>query len=320
MQRSKTVGGLVDDCVRGIKSGRPISAAQLTQSGISWKNFESIARETLHKHFSLNTHVEDQVKTAVLSRQLDELDKSDQDERKALIQHLLENEKLLAELDACSGKVSEALRAGYMPAVIEQQYKVISISDAIDSNTLLFELKTIAKTREHKADPTKSAILDQQLEDVRAALAVRFIERCRLSAFLQKDKKVYQAEKMLDEALKQQIPPEALKSPFVADLKSNATRQLARMHVENNLLEQFDYNLPKFGKKEKDGFITQEELKNALARGSDDSFRVFTQFLTDNYKYLTRKHWTIFSKEGITRSDIVDYEREREKNINDLKI
>jgi hypothetical protein len=321
VKRSNTISGLVDDIMRGIKpADRPISVAGLTQSGGPWEKLYKTAAESLHQRSHLNPVPENQVQADVMSRQLEALNSLTPEKRKTLIGDLSANEKHFAELEACSNKVSEAMRAGYMPAVLEQQYLVIKGADALNQNALGFELRSIEEVRAKEKDETKKSILDRAVEDARTAMAAPFIERARLSAFLTNQTRVYQSEKTLAEALKLSIPTEALTSSFVADLKKNAAAQLSRLRIENHLLEQFDSNLARFELQAKDGAITQEELEAARIRGGDDNFRALTDFLSDNYKYLTGKHWSLFGKDGITRSDIIEYQKERDKKINDLKI
>lgn len=321
VEGSRTVDGLLDDTVRGITFGEhPWSITTVVPPSDTWQQFFHSARESSQKRSLPDRPVEERVQSRVLSAQLDELNKLPTQERKALVQALVENEERFSAIEKSSSKVRDALRAGYMPAVIETQQNVVSNADLINQRALAFEVQSIKKTASEEQDDSSKAILNGALEQARIFMAAPFIERARQSAFLSNDRKVFQAEKMLAEAVKTQIPAEAYASPFVIGLSKNAGKQLDRLKVENHLLESYNANLGKLQISSRDGEITQQELNSAMAKGGDSSFHALAEFLSDNYKYLTRKHFSLFGKEGIRRSDIVDYVKERSRNINDLDI
>lgn len=232
----------------------------------------------------------------------------------------VDNEHKLSEMEKSAARVKDALSHGYFPGAIETQYEVIKCADALQKNALLSELEQLKDAHKKAGEESVRSSLDESIEDCRVALAAPFIERARLAAFLNSDKKPYQAEKMLAEAMKVQVPRVCMDSGFVRDLHKNAEEQLSKLHFENHLLELYDANLSKFGVAGSDPVLTQEALDAARAHAGNPEFLALVNYLSRNFKSLTKNHFTLFGKDGIKRSDIVNYEKERAKNINDLKL
>jgi hypothetical protein len=319
MQRSKTVDGLLDDALRGAnQAARPWSISELAPASSSWVQIYQSAKQNLDAK-QLGAAPEKQIQNRVLHQQLDSLNKESAGDRKEMLGALIDNDKHFSSMEASASKVQEALLHAYYPAAIEIQQSIVANADKINSKALAFELDAMKHCKKGLQDESEKAALDKAIEESRSAMATPFIERARLASMLLADKKPFQAEKMLDEALKTQIPAESAESPFVKDLRKNAGDQLSRLRVENHLLEMYDANLSRLGISS-DGVLTTDKLKAARAKGGDDNFKALTEFLNDKYSYLTRKHWTLFGQDGIRRSDIIEFEKERSKNINDLKL
>src|SRR5947209_6631220 len=94
MQRSKTVDGLLDDAVRGAnQAARPWSIADLASSSSSWEQLYQSAKSALDQKSLLGAPAEKQTQNAVLSHQLELLDKASASEKKQLVSDLIDNEK-----------------------------------------------------------------------------------------------------------------------------------------------------------------------------------------------------------------------------------
>lgn len=319
VERSHTVDGLFDDTIRGIgMGGRPVSLGEnIPEPSSDWNKLYTSVKQTLQER-ERSADSADPTGTAALKEQLEGLNRLRPSERNTMLSSLLTNEKSLSTMEEAANKTREALRAGYMPAVIEQQYEVVKAGDSLSSKAILFELDSLRHLQEKQGKGSDS--LGNAIEETRQAMAAPFIERARLATFLNKDQKPYQAEKMLGEALSVQIPPEALNSQMVRDLRKNASEELNKLRVQNNLVDLFDKNLSRLDIANKDGIVTEDEIKSARASSKDENFKVLADFLSDNYKDLSGRHWSFFGKAGITRSDILDYAKERSRTINDLKL
>lgn len=321
VERSHTVDGLFDDTIRGIGTvARPASLGEsISQPASDWNRLYTSVRQSLKERERSADSAETRTGTEVLEEQLDGLNRLNPRERGSLLGSLLTNEKSFSSMEEAANKTREALRAGYMPAVIEQQQLVVKAGDSLSSNALSFELASLRRLQD-KTGKGNGEVLDTAIEETRQAMAAPFIERARLATFLNKDQKPYQAERMLAESMNVQIPAEALNSQMVRDLRKSASEELNKLRVQNNLVELYDKNLSRLDIAGKDGIITEDEIKAARVTNKDENFRALADFLSENYKNLTRRHWSFFGKDGITRADILDYARERSRTINDLKL
>lgn len=320
VERSSTVDGLFDDTIRGAnKSEKPWTVTELNSfSGDSWNKFYSVAKQSLQSHAVKDDSAEQTARSLAMSQQLEALNRSG--DRAALIQKLIHNDGELGVMHESAGRVQNALRTGNLSAARELQNGVIKAADALNHNALSFELSCLKSARKKSGSPKVSAELDRSEEDLRVLMASAFVERVRQAAFLSAEKKPYQAEKMLQEAMHTQIPSQCMESGFVKDLQKNAGKQLSSLRVENNLLDLYDGNLAKFDITGKDGIVSLDQINAARSKSTDEGFTALADFLSSHYNYLVGKHFNIFGKDGIRRSDIVEYEKERSSKINDMKL
>lgn len=321
VERSRTVAGLFDDTIRGAnRAERPWSVADLAPSFKSnWTRLYHDAKEAL-QNGALEHVPEKQAQNSVILLQLEKMNDMRAQERNDLLGRLLLNEQRFSLLEESAAKVQEALRVGYFPAVMEQQAKIIKTADAINQKTLSFELGTILAAGKKRVEGKQETALVTAAESVRTAMAAPFIERARMAAFMLSDKKPYQAERLLNEAMQAQIPADAMESNYVKELRKNASEQLYRLRVENHLVELYDANLSKLDFAPQDGVLTRAELEAASQKTQDENLLALTDFLCSNFNYLTRNQWSLFGKTGIRRADLVDYEKQRAKGINDLRL
>jgi hypothetical protein len=322
MQRPRSLDQLLDATVLDIPvSNKPWSLTDFhPKSEDPWQKILSSAKEAITQSNAKPLPADKRAQMLTMTQQLYTLNSLSDAERKNLLQALLESEHQIAALEKSLEKVHEVMRYGLVREAIEKQHEVVSAADAISRKAILFEFDSLDKARKKNRDPAIDQTLSDELDDICATMSAPMIERVRLSALLNFNKNVYQAEKMLDEAMRTVLPSEAMQSAYVKELKGNAIERLAQLRVENHLLEVYDKNSGKLVISPKEKVISEDALKAAKAKSGDEDFRVLTEFLSNNFRYLTRKHWLFFGKSGITRADILDYVKERSKDINDLNL
>ena len=320
VQRSDTVDGLLDDAIGGIKSGgRLWNVGELAGSSADWNKVWRNAERNLKQEGASASSLEKRAQNFVLLDQLERLNKLPAGQRKEMLGSLLNAEANYDSFEKNWETVRGALRTGNLSIAVDVQRRLIGDLDRINPDALLFEFKSIENLSNQEKDAGMSDLLNKTLENARCSLAAPFIERARLASIMLADAKVYQAEKVLEEAMKTRIPPESMQSPYLRELRKNLFASLKNLKVENNLLELYDQNLARLDIDSKDGLVSKEELSKAASKSSDENLKALADFLEGKYKYLTRKHWSFLGNEGISRSDIVNYVNERSKRINDLK-
>jgi hypothetical protein len=254
----------------------------------------------------------------VMSQQLDDLNDMKPGERVSMFKAFKDNSTRLAEAQAASDRVQQAMKAGFMPAAEDCQRDVVRLVSSLNQKATVAVIASTEKVLAREDSPEVKAVLESSLDDARSIIAAPFIERARLGAFLLNDQKPYQAEKVLEEALNVPVAGDGWKLRSNRDLRQNVKEQTLQLHVQNNLAELFEQNIGKLDPSNHKR-VDSAELTAAQGKG-DETFVALTKFLTDNYTYLTRHHWPIVSKPGITSADIKDYVQERSKQMNDLKL
>lgn len=324
IERPSTLQDLFDSERRGLKPDFKAEVAlELSQHTSefesAWKqNFDKLKEALGSQAPDARLAPERRAQIEVVSQQLDDLNELKPGERVAMFKAFKDNSTKMAEVQAASDKVQMAMKAGYMPAAEDGQRDVVRLVSSLNQKATAAVIASTEKVLARENDPATKAVLEKSLDDARSIIAAPFIERARLGAFLLNDQKPYQAEVALNEALNVPVADEGWKLKSSSDLRQNVKEQILQLHVQNNLAELFDQNLDKFDSSH-DKRVDSDELKAAQGKG-DETFAALTKFLTDNYAYLTRHHWPIVSKPGISGDDIKDYVQERSKQINDLKL
>ncbi len=321
VQRSDTVDGLLDDTIGGVRSGgRLWSVSEFARSGADWSRVFANAQKSLKLEGVSGAAIEEKARNAVLLDQLARLNSFSEGQRKEMLGALLNTEKQYDLIEKNSEALRGALRTGNLDIAIEVQQRLVSDLDLINPKALVFEFESIENRRKQEHEPALLEFLDLSLENARCSLAAPFIERARLASILLAGGRVYQAEKILEQAMKTTIPSESMESPYLKELRRNTALSLRSLKVENNLLELYDQNLSRLDIDSKDGLVSKEELSKAASKDNDENLKSLADFLDSKYQYLTRKHWSFLGHDGISRSDIVNYVNERAKKINDLKL
>lgn len=254
----------------------------------------------------------------IMSQQLDDLNDMKPGERIALFKAFRDNSTHMAEARTASNAVREAITAGFLPAAESSQRKVIDAVGQLNPRATMAVIFSTEKVLARETDPEIKAALQRSLDDARSVLAAPFIEGARMGAILLNNKKPYQAEAALDNALAASVPGAGWQLQANRDLRQNVKEKTQELHVQNNLSDLFEKNLAVYGSTE-DRHIDADELKAAAGKG-DENVNALTKFLTENYAYLTRHHWPIVSKPGISDDDIKAYVQERSRQINDLRL
>jgi hypothetical protein len=326
VERSSTLQDLFDGERRGLKAEFkadviPELSQHTSAFELAWKQNFGKLKDTLGSQLTSSDNQLTPQKRAqieVMFQQLDDLNEMQPGERVQLFKAFKDNSATMVQAQAASDKVQQAMKAGFMPAALDGQRAVVSLVSSLNQKATGSVIASTEKVLAREKDPAVKSVLEANLDDARSIIAAPFVEKARLGAFLLNDQKPYQAEKILDEALSAPVAGEGWKLKSNRDLRQNVKEQTLQLHVQNNLADLFDQNLGKLDP-DHDKHVDLNELKASQGKG-DETFAALTKFLTDNYTYLTRHHWPIVSKAGISSDDIKDYVQERSKAINDLKL
>jgi len=286
----------------------------------AWKQNFSKLKDSLRLQQGGDLSADRRAQLEVMAQQLDDLNEMSAAERGPLFRAFRENSTHMVEARSASAGVQEAIRAGALGPAEANQKKVVLAVEQLNPKATCAVIASTEKVLSRETNPEVRAALQRNLDDARAILAAPFIEGSRLGAILLHENKPYQAERVLGTAMAASIavPPVAWQLQDNNELRQNVREKSAELHVQNNLSALFEQNLSRYGSAE-DRHIDEAELKAAAGKG-DAAFVALTKFLTDNYAYLTRHHWPIVSKQGISDADIKAYVQERAKQTNDIKI
>ena|GEM_PF-3214470 len=325
VDRAQTLQDLFDSERRGlVPQFRSEVASELgahaNEFESAWKQNFSKLKDSLHIQQGGNISADRRAQLEVMAQQLDDLNEMNPAERGLLFKGFKDNSTRMVEARSASAGVQEAIRAGALGPAEANQKKVLQAVDQLNPRATCAVIASTEKVLSRENNPEVKAALQRNLDDARAILAAPFIEGARLGAILLQQNKPYQAERALGTALTASVsvPNVAWQLQDNKDLRQNVREKTEELHVQNNLSDLFEQNLSRYGSSG-DRHIDASELKAAAGQG-DASFLALTKFLTDNYAYLTRHHWPIVSKQGISDDDIKAYVQERSKQINDIKL
>lgn len=218
--------------------------------------------------------------------------------------------KLFDQLGQASQQVHKQALSGFAPALIDNQKQVVALTDKLDLPFLAAEAGNIRTALSQAQSPAMQAHLSLRLEEARWQLAAPFVERARLASFLLNNKRPYESERTLELALSQDIPAEALASPTLAGLRSDAVKRLAELKTENRLVTNFNTHLPAIDL-DQDGQVSQSEVQSAKTSASE-GIRHLANFLDKHYGYRSGQPGT---SGGITPADILSFARRRAANL-----
>lgn len=229
------------------------------------------------------------------------------------LENAAQQARVFEQLSALSAAVSRQAVNGFAPVLLDEQRKVVTLTDKVNMTMLTDEAKDIELAISRAQSPAVRSHLQRQLEDKRWQLAAPFVERARLTGFLLDAQRPYQAERVLEAALAQDIPPEALKSPILMALRHDAQLRLAELKVENRLVTNYDKYLPALDL-DKDGQVSADELQSAKTATGDEKLRQLAEYLDKKHSHVTGRG----TRYGITRDAVLDFARARAAKLKEI--
>lgn len=222
---------------------------------------------------------------------------------------------MIQKLSSEQREVGDLIRHSMFRDAITKQNKVIDTSDALNASKLGLEIRSLEAAVNKQANPESKKQVGKELESARFLIAAPFVERARRASFELRAGQETQAEKTLQEALAVALPEEALASPQIISLLADARDQRDELRVKNDLLDQWDTYIEKLSKVTGRKDLRKSDLTPSAL--TDPQFGALNRFLLKNYDELTKKNW-FWSSDGISRSYIQDYIRQRNSKINDF--
>jgi len=198
------------------------------------------------------------------------------------------------------------------------QCEVVRTVDRLDYEVFRTGEHMFAQAMHKVKDSRIRETLGDALEETRWQLAAPFVERVRLAAMFLEGRKAFQAEAALNAAMVQSLGLETLQSESIQLLRQSAQETQTLLKIQNNLLSTFDANLSDLDH-DNDGALSRGDLNEAYKHHTHPEFRAFISFLQDNYRMLTRDGHLQFNHAGITRSDIIRYTDQRNKEVRDFR-
>jgi hypothetical protein len=199
---------------------------------------------------------------------------------------------------------------------INKQKDSVNLADSINGTGLQNEANSIRDAIAHNNDSKMTPVLNAELNEAKAVMAAPFMERVRLAALQLKNGSEVQAEETLTQALKAPVPAEAWSLQSLKNLRDDVTAQRDQLHAENNLLPLFNQSLAKLSIITGRQDITRSDFSAPCLK--DPQFGALTKFLSSHYDSLTKGHTMFQYNQGITRSDIENFVKERNKHLNDF--
>jgi hypothetical protein len=320
-ERSATVDGLFVTTMRGavIPLEGSVASTTLPQNS-QWQNTYTKLKSTLLTQSQNDNAPAIAAKAKILTDQLEALNLLPTPDRVATLKSLKSIDSQISLAQRSFDKVHESLAVHNLRQAFDTQNELISTVDKLNANEISSRIHGMQRVSDSEQNPAVKGEIQESIKDAQCLLASPFIERARLAAMQIQDNRFYQAAKTLNDALALQIPQEALQSPQIKALKEDARVKAADLNLQNNLQQVFNQYLPTLDIHH-EGFVSRQDLKDATKNGiSDASLKTLTQFLSDNYDYLTTGHPWLFGKNGITRTDIDSYAKNRNKQMNDIDL
>ncbi|HEY9786274.1 MAG TPA: hypothetical protein V6D17_12780 [Candidatus Obscuribacterales bacterium] len=190
----------------------------------------------------------------------------------------------------------------------QQQLGVIKQSDQIPAKALLLGVRAVKDALNETDDEDVRARLKEKQTALQQTLALPFTERFRLAAMQLSQRKLEDAEKTLEEALKVKLPPHVLENESIRNLIGYALAE--RRHLETTR------SIPKFTRERfssvagSDGYMSQEELSSALAKSQFNELekRIIAFMIKEYDKLIDMKNDGFFrNAKGISKRDLEQY-------------
>ncbi len=320
-ERSASLDGLFITTMRGAVfpvDGSVASNPALQKS--DWRSTYTKLQSALSTQSENNDAPVAAAKAKIFKDQLERLNSLPTVVRVATLKSLKDIDSQISQAQQSFDKVHESLAVHNLRLAFETQNELIKTVDTLNTKEISARISGMQRVSRIENNESVKREIQESIKDAQCLLASPFIERTRLAVMQLQDNRFYQAAKTLNEALALQIPAEALRSPQIKALQEDASIKAADLNVQNNLQQVFNKYLPTLDIHH-EGFVSREDLKDATKNGdTDSSFKTLTQFLSDNYDYLTAAHPWLIGKNGITRDDIETYAKNRSKQTNDIDL
>lgn len=225
--------------------------------------------------------------------------------REALLQGFRSNDAIIGQMAKSKDIVRDQVAHGSFNGGIQEQMKVVSLSEKLDPKPLALELSCIDDAiKSSNGSPSPELLARQNV--VTQLLAAPFMERVRLGLFELKNNQSYDAENMFKQALTVAVRPE-VHSPEVSDLRQAVTQKAHGLEVERELPDLFRRNFSQLAANSSKKVIVQEDLTRAANSKQVDPALV--EFLTQNYKVLNgMSHGVLDWSDGITQAGVDAYQ------------
>jgi hypothetical protein len=320
-ERSASLDSLFVTTMRGAATpvdGSVVSTPVLQNS--DWRNTYTKLKSALLAQSENNDAPAAAAKAKIFTDQLERLNSLPAADRVATIKSLKGIDSQISQAQQSFDKVHQSLAAHNMRLAFDTQSELIKTVDSLNTKEISSRIGGMQRVLNAEKNPAVKGEIQESIDDAQCLLASPFIERTRLAVMQLQDNRYYQAEKTLNEALAMQIPGAALQSPQIKALKDDARTQTDDLNLQNNLQQVFNTYLPKLDLHH-EGFVSKQDLKEAAnSSASDPTLKNLTQFLSNNYDYLTVGHPWLIGKNGITRNDIDAYAKNRSKQTNDIDL
>jgi len=314
-RRPETVDALFTATMIGIKDTMPKNVSSLVgDGGQNWSGSYEKVKDQLEKQ-STTGDTKAAAIAKVMMEQLDKLNSMPAAERSTYLRNLSSADQKLAGLNNNQDDVKANLMYSKGEAISKQKDSV-NLADGINVAALQYETSSVKDAIAHNSDSKVTPLLNEELNQTRAAMAAPFTERVRLAALQLKNGSEVQAEETLTQALKAPVPAEAWSLQSLKLLRDDVTAQRDELHAENNLLPLFNQTLAKLSVITGRQDITRSDFSAPCLK--DPQFGALSKFLSSNYDSLTKGHNMFQYNQGITRSDIEKFVNERNRRLNDF--
>lgn len=314
-RRPETVDALFTATMIGIKDTMPKNVSSLlSDGGQNWSGSYERVKEQLDKQ-STAGDTKTAANARVMMEQLEKLNNMPATERTAYLRSLSSADQKTDGLNSNQDDVKSKLMYSKGEAINKQKDSV-NLADSINGTGLQNEANSIRDAIAHNNDSKMTPVLNAELNEAKAVMAAPFMERVRLAALQLKNGSEVQAEETLTQALKAPVPAEAWSLQSLKNLRDDVTAQRDQLHAENNLLPLFNQSLAKLSIITGRQDITRSDFSAPCLK--DPQFGALTKFLSSHYDSLTKGHTMFQYNQGITRSDIENFVKERNKHLNDF--